>query len=430
MVIAALATLLIAALIIMFVFSRKLVKEEALQDARQTLESTVQRIDNILLDVELASGNIYWKLLPHINEPDVLQRYTQKLTETNPYISDSQIIWDTDSDAIDAPMACWSEPSKVDNGIVSFLLPLFDKQQKVGVLKADVSLEKLSTIVLETKPSPNSYCTLLGKRGSFIIHPDNKQLNLNVLETSGQNVAMLATAEAMLSGESGYKYVNVRGKDYYVFYRPFERAAVEGRAMADLGWSVALIYAENDIFGDYNKLLYYVLVIAIVGLVLMFILCRTFIHRQFVPLRELEKSAKLIADGCYDETIPYSRHRDEIGRLQNHFHQMQQSLSTHMREMEQLTGTLRERGEVLQAAYEQAEGADRMKTNFLYNMSTQMISPVSTICQSVMTICDHYDELSEEETNNLVNEIKQQGGDVTALLNQLISDSENVMNKG
>ena len=430
MVIAALATLLMAALIIMFVFSRKLVKEEALQDARQTLESTVLRIDNILLDVEQASGNIYWKLYPHLNEPDVLKRYTQKLVETNSYVTDCKIVWDTDSDAIDTPMAGWSEPSKEDNGIISFMLPLYQGQQKVGVLCADVSLEKLSKIVLETKPSPNSYCALLGKRGSFIIHPNNQQLNLNVLEISGQNASMIAVAEAMLSGESGYKYVSVRGKDYYVFYKPFERSAVEGRAMTDLGWSVALIYAENDIFGDYNHLLYYILIIAFVGLVLMFIFCRTFIHRQFVPLRQLEKSAKLIADGCYDETIPYSRHRDEIGRLQNHFHQMQQSLSTRMGEMQQLTETLRERGEVLQAAYEQAESADRMKTNFLYNMSTQMTSPVSAICQSVMTICDRYNNLTEEETNDLVKEIKQQGGDVTALLNQLISDSENVMNKG
>ena len=48
-VIAALATLLLVALLIIFVFSRKAVKEEALHDAGQTLEATMHRIDNILL---------------------------------------------------------------------------------------------------------------------------------------------------------------------------------------------------------------------------------------------------------------------------------------------------------------------------------------------------------------------------------------------
>ena len=58
-VIAALATLLLVALLIIFVFSRKAVKEEALQDAGQTLEATMQRIDNILLKVEQSSGNMH-----------------------------------------------------------------------------------------------------------------------------------------------------------------------------------------------------------------------------------------------------------------------------------------------------------------------------------------------------------------------------------
>ena len=62
-VVAALASLLTVALFIMFHYSRKAVKEEALQKASQTLESTVQNIDNILFSVEQASGNIYFLML-------------------------------------------------------------------------------------------------------------------------------------------------------------------------------------------------------------------------------------------------------------------------------------------------------------------------------------------------------------------------------
>ena len=45
-VVLAIATLLTVALFIMFRSSRKALKEEALQKAGQTLEATVQRIDN------------------------------------------------------------------------------------------------------------------------------------------------------------------------------------------------------------------------------------------------------------------------------------------------------------------------------------------------------------------------------------------------
>ena len=292
----------------------------------------------------------------------------------------------------------------------------------------DVSLALVSKILLETKPSPNAFCTLLRKNGSIIIHPDSSVLNQNILVLSKEDdYSMTETAEAMLNGERGYKKVILDGEDYYVFYKPFERADVPGRAMADLGWSAAVILPENDIFGDYIQLHYIVLVIAICGLLLLLFSCYIFIHSQLVPLRQLEKSAQRIAGGFYDEHIPDSRKQDEVGRLHRHFQEMQQSLATRMGEMQQLSATLKERGDELQATYEQAEAADKMKTNFLYNMSDQMMSPVGGIFKGVKAIRDHSQELTEEETNRLVNEIHKRGEKVTALLNQLITDSERIM---
>ena len=119
-----------------------------------------------------------------------------------------------------------------------------------------------------------------------------------------------------------------------------------------------------------------------------------------------------------------------MGRLQNHFREMQQSLATRMGEMKQLSATLKERGEELQATYEQAQAAERMKTNFLYNMSDQMMAPVDGIRKRVQTINNTYGELSEKDITQLVDGIKQRGEKVTALLNQLITESEKIMDNG
>ena len=425
MVLVALATLLMASLFIMFSYSRKALKEEALREGEQTLESTIQSIDNILLDVEQSAGNIYWKLITCLNKPEKIDKYVHKLAEVDPYISDAQFIWDTDSNAMDIALPYWTNPQK-EKRIMSFCLPLFDNEQRKGVLKVDVPLDLLSKIVLETKPSPNSFCGLLGKDGSFIVHPDTGKLSkLHTLATSEKiDPSVKETLEAMMAGETGHKSIKMNNNDYLVFYKPFERAVVPGRYTETLGWSAAIIYPENDIFDDYNKLLYTVLIIALVGLLLLLLLCQTFIHRQLLPLRQLSKSAQRIAEGDYDEPIPEIRQQDEVGRLQRHFQDMRQSLATHMDEMKRLSETLQERGEVLQAAYEQAQVADEMKTNFLYNMSNQMTSPVEKIHKSVMTICNQYNNLTEEETIAQANEIQQQGEKITALLNQLIADSE------
>ena len=80
-IIAALALLLMLALMTMFYFSRKAVREEALQNAGQTLEAMVENIDNILLSVEQAAGNVYWKMLAHANKPELMEVYAHKLVE-------------------------------------------------------------------------------------------------------------------------------------------------------------------------------------------------------------------------------------------------------------------------------------------------------------------------------------------------------------
>lgn len=474
MVIAALATLLLVALMVMFFYSRKAVKEQALMNAEQTLETTVQHIDNILLDIEQSTGNIYWKVVSHVNEPDMMHKYSRILVENNPNIAgcaialephfyknqelfmayyyreketdeNSRIIssdtfgekpyneqkWYTGVMKSGVPL--WTDPMKnntgKNNAITSFSLPIYVGQDRVGVLAVDVSLALLSEIVLESKPSPNSFSTLLGKTGTYIVHPNSNKLNHNVFELAkkGSDPSVIEAAQAMITGERGYKYVNLDGEDCYVFYKPFERSVVPGRSMTNLGWSAGIVYPENDIFGDYNRLLYIVLAVALIGLLLLLLLCQAFINRQLRPLALLTNSAQRIEEGHYDETIPDSKQVDEVGRLQKNFQIMQQSLTTRMNEMKQLTDTLEERGRVLQAAYNQAQVAERMKTQFLYNMSNQMMAPANSIYTSVMTVCNDYSGLTEEKTCQLVDEIQQQGGIITELLNQLIADSEKEM---
>jgi len=434
-VIAALAILLVVALFIMFTFSRKALREEAIRDAAQTLEATVNRIDNILLDVEQSTGNIYFKMMTCLHQPEKLKMYTQRLVDDNPYITDAHFHWISDTATVDINVVGWTTPQQgycnSNDHLTVFRLPIQDGRQKaVGALDVVVSLTQISKIMLDSKPSPNSFCVLLGKDGSFIVSPDSAYLNKNafeVAETDHHN-AEVDVIKAMTSGQTDYKSIRVEGKDYYAFYKPFVRADVPGRAQIELGWSAGIIYPENDIFGDYNRLLKIVLIIAAIGLLLLFISCRLFIHRQLVPLRQLENSALRIAEGSYDEPIPDSRRQDEIGRLHKHFQQMQQSLATRVGEMQHASDLLQERGEVLQAAYEQAQAGDRMKTNFLYNMSDQMVSPFNDIHDGVMTISNRADELSEEETNRLVDEIQQRGEKITALLNQLITESEKIKN--
>ena len=130
----------------------------------------------------------------------------------------------------------------------------------------------------------------------------------------------------------------------------------------------------------------------------------------------LTEKAQRISQGHYDEPIPDSHHTDEIGQLQNNFQQMQQRLSTYIGELEQLTDTLRERGEGLSKAYEEAKKADRMKTAFLHNMTNQMIEPAEAIEQDVNAL--------SKEGKIVADNIQMNGSRITDLLNNLINMSD------
>lgn len=480
MVVSAMAILLMASLVVMLHFSRKAVKEEALQKASQTLAGTIYRMDNILLSVEQATGNIYFNILPNLNQPDKIYASCSKVVESNRFVvgcaiafkpyyfkdqelfatyfhhtgsglnaSESPIIqensigkrpyteqtWFTETMTSGKPD--WLTPMQgLDTDlepIISFCLPFSGTDSTtIGVMRVDVSLSLLSHIVQEGKPSPNSYCTLLEEDGSFIVHPDsNKLLHQTIFAEAHQGIdpTVKEAAKAMVSGETGYRPFRMNHVDYYVFYEPFKRVAVQGRSMENLGWSIGIIYPEDDIFGDYNRLLYYVLAIATIGLLLLFVLSWTIIHRQLLPLRLLTTSAQHIALGNYNEIIPDSLQHDEIGDLQNHFQQMQQSLATHVGELEQLTVALEKRGKELHTAYEQAQRADYLKMAFLHNMTDQMIGPAAAISADVNDLCDFSSSKGKDETIQLADDIQLQGKTITELLNNLLHMSEEEIGK-
>ena len=468
LVICEMVLLLLLSLAVLLYFSRQTLKEEAIHNAEQTLEGTVQQIDNVLLGVEQTTYNVYQDLKEHLDEPERMFTYSREIVEANPYISGCAIIFkpnyypdrelfmayvhrsSTDLGAEElvaadsfgdlayteqvwytAPMktkrASWTDPlpEEEDEGVtLSFCLPIFDRQQEcVGVVVADLPVTWLSQIILAVKPFAHSYSVLLSGNGSYIIHPDEEKLStftvLNQVE-EGVDPTVRDAAAAMLAGDTGYKPFRLDGKDWYVFYKPFQLDRAYGMPMDKLRWSVGMVILEDDFIGEHTHLIYLVLAITVVGVLLFFFLCRMLIRRQMKPLRMLTRSAQRIADGHYDETIPNAQREDEIGQLMDHFQQMQRSLASKSAELQQLTAMLTERGEELRRAYGNVQGSDRMKATFLHYMTTQMTVPSDLIERSVMKLTNQYEELTPEEAEQEVDVIKKQSGIVLNLLDHMV----------
>lgn len=475
------ALLLLAVLFgILAYFTHQTLRKEAVRDAEQTLEGTMLSIDNILLGVEQATGKIYDDLLEHIDDPNRMYTYSRSLVESNPNIVGCAICFkpgyypgkdlfmayvhrkssapedrstlvtaETFTDRPYTEQVWYAEPMKTGHvgwldplkgsatetePLVTFCQPFNDKSgERIGVIAVDMSIHQLSQIILSSKPSENGYGVLLGQNGSYIVHPDKRKLtDPNIYSQKNRNVdpTEIEAARAMVAGESGIKKFRRDDGDWYVFYQPFKRVDWDGKAHGSMNWSVGVVSPEDDIFGMHNILLWQVFIIAVGGILLFFVLCRWIIRRQLEPMRQLADSARHIAEGNYNEMLPFTQRRDEIGLLQERFKKMQRSLQKQVDDLKEETQRLSQYGGELRSARDKTIEIDAVKTSILHYMADQMTVHAEHIDKSTTKLCNGYRDLSRKEIDQQVDTIQHHSLALVELLRLVGRYAENGIRKG
>ena len=315
----------------MFYVAHKALRKEAMNDAEQTLESTAQSIDNILLAVEQSAGNIYFDMIAHLDTPERMRAYCQELVECNPdlvgcmiafkpnYYPDRELMMvyvhrNRDLHAIgdavkfissdtftkrpyteqrwfertmEQGQAGWMSLKGDDTEeepLIAYCLPIFDQKGTcVGVMMATIPTLALSELVLAAKPSENAYCTLMDHYGTFIVNPDPDKLSsLTPFVRNDESVdyRMLETIEMMTAGKTGEKTFTRDDQEWHVFFKPFERQKMKERPESELGWSVAVVYPESDVNTMHYLLLMAVMAIALITMVFLVVLSRWAVEKQ------------------------------------------------------------------------------------------------------------------------------------------------------
>ena len=370
------ATIFVLALGFFFYQAREAVRQEAINRATQILNNTSQRTEGILNRVEVASDMTKWLTLRHPNEPDSALVYSRSMLQNNPDFYNCSIAFEPDyfkdkgryfsaytkhvgdslrtiqggSDnyqyffmdwylmplLLDQP--CWTEPymdydatTNTSEMVTSYCQALKDHNGKfIGVINTSLSISWLSQTISETKPYPHSYSIMIGRGGTYFVHPDSTKITRQTIFTQSlehPDTALIALGRAMQRGEEGIKQMNLDGTDCYVFYKPLSKT----------GCSMAIVCPESDIFGGFDRLRHAVMTIVIIGLLLMLFLFIRIITRELSPLHRLAKEAETIASGQFNAEIPTFERIDEIGQLSQSFAGMQQSLIKYIKELKDTT---------------------------------------------------------------------------------------------
>ena len=360
----------------LFYQSRDAVRQEAVSRAMQILDKTSLRIEGILNRVEVASNMTKWLVQRHPDKADSMFVYSRGMLQNNPdfyncsiafepyyfkdkgryfsaytkHIGDSLrttqggsehyqyffVDWYLMPQLLEKP--CWTEPymdldvlTNTSEMVTSYCQTIKDSQGKmIGVINTSLSISWLSQTISAIKPYPNSFSIMIGRGGTYFVHPDTTKISRQTIFTQTlekPDTALTALGKAMTSGEEGMRQMNLNGEDCYVFYKP----------LGQTGCSMAIVCPESDVFGGFDKLRRSVRTIVLVGLLVMLYLFIRIITQELKPLRRLADEAETIASGQFDAVLPDFQRVDEIGQLSQSFADMQQSLVRYIEELKDTT---------------------------------------------------------------------------------------------
>ena len=455
---------------ILFTQSRHLIRVEALGRASSVLNTTLQRISRNLMTIENATNTYSW-MAERAFEPDSILELTNRIVRLNPHIDGCSIsaepdlfpkygrqysaytIREGDSllTVVEEPYdyfhkvwyktprerdeGCWavyfddSDSLEVvlDGMLASYGKPLRKRDGSVlGIISTDLSLLRLSNIISEVRPYPNSYFIMIDGDGRYMIHPDESQLFYRTIFTDidpRRQPDIIALGHEMTAGNQGRMAVKIDGEDCLVSYQP----------VPGTDWSLAIVCPDHDVLAGYDKLTYIIGPLLFIGLIIILVLCNRVVSHAISPINGLLEKTQSIAAGNMEVHISSTPREDAIGQLQNSFASMLSSLNFHMGSVRYISQQTKERNEELEKATRLVEEADKQKTAFIQNVSHQIRTPLNIlmgfaqVIRETLTPSDGNairEALQEDEKKNIAEMMNHNSKHLRRMLFMLFDSSE------
>ena len=335
----------------------------------------------------------------------------------------------------------WSEPYFDEGGgnviMSTFSVPIFKvingERKIIGIITSDISLEWLDRIVSTIKVLESGYGFLISKEGRIITHPLTAKImheTIFDLARTMKSPELEKIAYKMIQGRSGIAKISyseiTNGKISWVCYSPVQHS----------GWSLAVIYPEDELTSALDMLSTKVMALGFTGIIVLLIVIVIISKSITNPLTKLAKVTDHFAKGEMDIPLPEVKSSDEIGHLAKSFIYMRDELKKKMKELQQayqelwdsklrleeynksLEEMVTERTkEVLVEAKELSE----LKTRFISMISHELRTPLYTISSSAEILELYNNRIKNEEKVEQFKRIQNAIDEILELLNDVIS---------
>jgi sigma-B regulation protein RsbU (phosphoserine phosphatase) len=450
----------------LFYRCKSYIQRAAIDRATQLLDNTAERINGIIDETELVT-NFMAATTPRHLKPDSLLAFTHRTIKENAFLTGFAISMEPDffpemgryfsayslrhrpdstdmtsaKDSIttvrEGPFeyfdavwyktprilgnACWIDAfDDYNEGTLSspdvmtaYCCPMHDANGRyIGSITASLTLKWLSQTVSALKPYPHSSAIMIGRDGTYLVHPDTTKLFRQTIFSDAAPEAQNdidAMGQLMLAGHSGTTRTIVDGHPAFILYRPLLRT----------GWSIAIVCPESDVYVRYNRLIVAVWIIIGLSLILLLLFCYMSVRRAIQPLKQLDEQANRIAEGHFDESLPESSRHDSVGRLQNSFIRMQQSLAQSVRDIQRVNAELEQHNNELARATQLKHQTNQKKTAFIRDMYHEIRTPLNIIGGFAQVLNASHHSLPNDEVEDITGHMTASAQDISRLTRQL-----------
>ena len=361
--------IIVVMLVTVSIVSSRLIAEEALRASQHILHGTISEIERPLGEVEIVTRTVAAHAVQYTTgkkqSDEAIQTLMLRTVEQSALVDAcSVIIPDSkgnktyycfeDQDGaihkgildtarpeakwIDAMVAgvakrgepVWSDPHRQmghpDDRAITFCYPVYVDGQLVTIVSADLSIDWMEHKVESLRPVKNAITSILCSGGGVIGIRDTAML-AQIRKSFAEDKELAQLGEDLKSGKDSLRRRIGKGRDVsFIVFGPLHN-----------GWVLSLTCPYRDVLARSAQMQANLFIIGILGLIVLFVVCRIVILKLSRPITQLSESALNMAKGDFKTELPEIKSQDEMKNLRDSFVFMQNSIADYIEELKTTT---------------------------------------------------------------------------------------------
>ncbi len=234
----------------------------------------------------------------------------------------------------------WSEPY-FDEGAGNIVMSTYSvpfyrnvkgEKRLWGIVTADISLAWLQEMVSSIKIAKTGFAFLISKKGTLVTHPmQDLIMNHTIFSLADKfdQPELHKLGQSMVNGETNFisKKHLFTGEDAWLFHAP----------LPSNGWSLGVIFPQDELLAGINKLQMELQAFAAGGMALLLLAIWLIARSITRPLGVLSNATEQMVIGKTCDLVSQIDSTDEVGRLAKSFCAMEQEIKKHIQQIEDIS---------------------------------------------------------------------------------------------